>query len=149
MIDKILGLMLLLMLSGVSVAEVYKWIDDAGRVHYGDKPSDSSASTVVKSRITSYDAVTYTNNTQSSGSSAANKKETLVMYSTSWCGYCKKARQYFISQGIPFQEYDIEKNLQAKHDYDALGGKGVPVITMGKKRMNGFSQKSFDHWYGS
>ncbi|MFT5419606.1 MAG: glutaredoxin-like YruB-family protein [Candidatus Endobugula sp.] len=71
------------------------------------------------------------------------------MYSTAWCGYCKKARKYFTSKGIAFIEYDIEKNARAKRDYDALGGKGVPVILVGKKRMNGFSPQGFDRLYGS
>ncbi|MFT5117234.1 MAG: hypothetical protein ACI9NY_000763 [Kiritimatiellia bacterium] len=46
-------------------------------------------------------------------------------------------------------EYDIEKNARAKRHYDALGGKGVPVILMGKKRMNGFSPQGFDRMYKS
>jgi glutaredoxin-like YruB-family protein len=71
------------------------------------------------------------------------------MYSTAWCGYCKKARKYFTSKGIAFIEYDIEKNARAKRDYDALGGKGVPVILVGKKRMNGFSPQGFDRIYKS
>lgn len=69
------------------------------------------------------------------------------MYATSWCGYCKKARSYFKEKGISYIEYDIEKNERAKRMYDLLGGKGVPVILVGKKRLNGFSVAGFEDIY--
>lgn len=75
------------------------------------------------------------------------RKGQVVMYSTDWCGYCKKARDYFRSQNIAFVEYDIEKNPQARRQYDALGAKGVPVILVGDKRMNGFSVSGFQGIY--
>ena len=75
------------------------------------------------------------------------EKPILIKIETAWCGYCKKAKKYFQKKGIPFVEYDIEKNARAKRDYDAIGGKGVPVIVMGKKRMNGFSVAGFERFY--
>jgi len=36
----------------------------------------------------------------------------VTMYSTGWCGYCRKARESFTRQGIPFKELDIEKVLK-------------------------------------
>jgi thiol-disulfide isomerase/thioredoxin len=42
----------------------------------------------------------------------SNKQVT--MYSTSWCGYCRKARQVFTQQNIPFRELDIEKMLRRR-----------------------------------
>lgn len=64
--------------------------------------------------------------------------------STSWCGYCKKARNYFRAKGITFTEYSIEKSRRAKRDYDAIGGNGVPVILAGPSRMNGFNEQGFE-----
>lgn len=58
------------------------------------------------------------------------------MYTTSWCPYCRQAREYFRDNGIPFVEYDIEKDAAARRRYDALGGRGVPVILVGDCRMN-------------
>ena len=71
----------------------------------------------------------------------------VVMDATSWCRYCKKARRYFNSHGSSYTDYDIEQNARAKRRYDALGGKGVPVILVGKKRMNGFSVSGFKRIY--
>jgi hypothetical protein len=41
------GLILLLLLPLVTRAAVYKWIDDEGNVHYGDKPTASEPSVEV------------------------------------------------------------------------------------------------------
>lgn len=41
-------LALLLLTGAVSAAEVYKWTDDKGRVHYGDRPHQSAEKLNVK-----------------------------------------------------------------------------------------------------
>ena len=69
------------------------------------------------------------------------------MYSTSWCGYCKKARKYFQANNIPFVEYDIEKNSRAKKRFDRAGGKGVPLILYKGKRLSGLSESGFNRIY--
>ncbi len=42
------------------------------------------------------------------------------MYSTVWCGFCKKAREYFVANRIPFVEYDVDKDIQAMRRYKKL-----------------------------
>lgn len=71
----------------------------------------------------------------------------VVMYATSWCPYCQQARNYFRQQGIPYVEHDIEKDAAARRDYKAFGGRGVPVIFVDKRRMNGFSVSGFEKIY--
>lgn len=157
-----LPLLLLVTISFAVNADVYKWVDEQGRVHYGDNPNEQEKKSAVN--ISSYESVTYSDapaatpsnaaqsitHSSSGASTKANARgKKVIMYSTSWCGYCKKARKYFVAKGIPFVEYDIEKNASAKRDYDALCGRGVPVIVSGKKRMNGFSEKGFDRFYKS
>ncbi len=71
----------------------------------------------------------------------------VVMYATSWCPYCQKARNYFREQGIAYVEYDIEKNPEARRAYKAFGGRGIPVIFVGKRRMDGFSVAGFNKIY--
>ncbi|OUS27394.1 hypothetical protein A9Q99_15470 [Gammaproteobacteria bacterium 45_16_T64] len=71
----------------------------------------------------------------------------VVMYSTSWCGYCAKARSYFNSKGIKFRDLDIEKNRNAKNAYDKLNGSGVPLIVVGGKVIRGFNRTKFERLY--
>jgi len=75
------------------------------------------------------------------------QEQKVVMYATSWCPYCEKARNHFRQQGIPYTEYDIERDAEAKRRYQAFGGRGIPVIFVGKRRMNGFSVSGFDKIY--
>ena len=75
------------------------------------------------------------------------KKKKVVMYSTEWCGVCKKAKAYFNANNVPFREYDIEKDEKRMREYRKLNGKGVPLILVGKQRMSGFSTSSFEKMY--
>jgi glutaredoxin len=74
-------------------------------------------------------------------------KKKVVMYATSWCPYCAKARKYFRAHHIPYTEYDIEKDTAAKRRHQELGGGGVPLILVDKERIRGFSEDSFREVY--
>jgi len=69
------------------------------------------------------------------------------MYSASWCTVCKKAKKYFRERGISYTEYDIEKSAKGRREYDKLGARGVPVILVGNKRLNGFTEEAFNKIY--
>lgn len=62
----------------------------------------------------------------------------VVLYSTDWCGYCKQARRFLDSKGIPFREFDIEKDAEARKAYEALGGRGIPLIDVNGTLIRGF-----------
>lgn len=128
-------------------AEIYRWTDKNGKVHFSDKADADRPphSESIEVKVNSYKSVTYESVQGKDIGEIKSKK--VVMYSTSWCSFCKKARQYFIANKIPFDEYDIEKSPGAKRRYDAMGAKGVPVILVGNKRMNGFSVSGFKDIY--
>ncbi|CAA0121273.1 Uncharacterised protein [BD1-7 clade bacterium] len=123
-------------------ATVYKWVDEHGNVQFSDsKPETVNAETLeLKTNTYKHSAVDI-------NPIESDKPQRVIMYATAWCGYCKKARSYFDENGIAYTEYDIEKDAKAKARYDKLGGKGVPVILVGKERMNGFSESSFERLY--
>ncbi|PHN36901.1 MULTISPECIES: glutaredoxin family protein [Pseudomonas] len=52
----------------------------------------------------------------------------VVLYTTEWCGYCKQIRRFLDQKGIPYQQFDIEKDAQARKAYEALGGGGIPFM---------------------
>jgi mycoredoxin len=66
----------------------------------------------------------------------------VVMYSTDWCGYCKQTRRFLDSQGIPFKEYDIEKSTGGRQAYEALGGRGIPMMDVNGTIIRGFSEEA-------
>ena len=144
-------LLALVLASPAVTAQLYKWVDDQGNVHYGDSPPENADLKEITGEITSFTSADvepfkYDPNLIT----APRDSKSVVMYSTTWCGYCKKAARYFRQKNISFKEYDIEKSEKAARDYKRLNGRGVPLILVGKQRMNGFNQKTFDKiYYGS
>ncbi|MDR7057566.1 glutaredoxin-like YruB-family protein [Pseudomonas koreensis] len=62
----------------------------------------------------------------------------VVLYATDWCGYCKQTKRFLDSKGIPFKEFDIEKDADARKAYEALGGRGIPLIDVNGTLIRGF-----------
>ena len=65
--------------------------------------------------------------------------EPVVLYSTSWCGYCAKTRRFFERNKINYVEYDIEKSAIAKRQYDDLGGGGIPLVLVNRHLVRGYN----------
>ncbi|NCF34801.1 MAG: DUF4124 domain-containing protein [Gammaproteobacteria bacterium] len=141
-------LLVLMFLSPVTQGELYKWVDESGRIHYGDSPPDKAKLKEITGSVSSFTSVSVEPFVyDSSLVTGRQKSKSVAMYSTSWCGYCKKAARHFRKNNIPFTEHDIEKSETAAREYKKLRGRGVPVILIGDQRMNGFSAKTFDAIY--
>ncbi|MCF6281012.1 MAG: DUF4124 domain-containing protein [Candidatus Polarisedimenticolaceae bacterium] len=134
-------------------AEIYKWVDSEGRVHFGERPPSSGDSEIVHVNVTQPSLTTpsATNKSVASAIETAKKsvkKKKVTMYGTDWCGYYKKARNYFNKNGIPFVEYNVEKLPHRMREFKKLGGSGYPLIVISKNsKMNGFSESGFERRY--
>lgn len=62
----------------------------------------------------------------------------VILYATSWCGYCKKARELLSENNIEYFEYDVEKSAEGKEQFKRLGGKGVPVLLINGEVLKGY-----------
>lgn len=66
----------------------------------------------------------------------------VVMYATAWCGYCQKTREFLRERGVPFVERDIEQSAEARREYQALSGRGVPLLVVrGTVIVQGYSPR--------
>ncbi|MGI1677312.1 MAG: hypothetical protein K6L75_01150 [Cellvibrionaceae bacterium] len=65
----------------------------------------------------------------------------IVMYGAAWCPHCKAAREYFLSEGIDFKEWDVEKESEAGRNYKLLESSGYPLIYVGYRRFEGFNKE--------
>ena len=74
------------------------------------------------------------------GQSAAQ----VTIYTTDWCGYCKKAKAHMHARGIAYTEHDIEKDQVSYEEFKRRGGNGVPLIVVRDKVMRGFDADDFD-----
>lgn len=66
----------------------------------------------------------------------------VVLYATSWCGYCEKARKVLDDEGVAYVEYDIEKSDEGRRQHAALKGRGVPVLDIGGTVIHGYNERA-------
>lgn len=125
-----------------NATEIHQWRDENGGVHFGDRPPPG-----VEDKIVSVRPNVYTSPSIEGLSELFAGEGKVILYSTTWCEYCKRAKAYFRKHGIAYTEYDVETSARGKRDYKRLGAKGVPVILVGKRRMNGFSAAVFEKLY--
>jgi len=64
----------------------------------------------------------------------------VVMYGTSWCGYCTKARERLTEIGIEHTEWDVEKDKKANNRYQVLQASGYPLIYVGTRRIGTYDE---------
>lgn len=84
----------------------------------------------------------------SAGSSASNAARTaqaeeqpaVILYSTSWCGYCRKARAFLKQRNVAYVEKDVERDPVAGQEATRKTGGygGVPVLDIGGTIIHGF-----------
>ncbi len=104
-------------------AQIYRWTDANGRTMIGERPPAGAKAKLVGER---------------------NQPE-VVMYATSWCPWCAKARDYFARNGVRYTEHDIEKSAAANAEHKRLGGRGIPFIVVGgEKKIYGYSELALD-----
>lgn len=66
----------------------------------------------------------------------------IELFSTSWCGYCRKARALLTELGVPFFESDVEKDREARARRDRLTeSPGVPVLALGREVVKGYNEE--------
>ncbi len=91
------------------------------------------------------------------GAAAAGRDNDVIIYRTSWCGYCKKAAAYLTAKGVKFVEKDIEKDPNARKDMLARAQRagvpqsslqGVPILAVRGKIITGFDRNAIDRALG-
>ena len=138
---------LILILALPAQAEIYRWVDEQGKVHFGDAPTRDDAQKVeVRVQTIKTVKVDYLDEWVLE---LAPRPASVVMYSAPWCGVCKRAAAYFKAQGISYTDKDIDASKAYADEFRRLGGRGVPLLLVGDKKMSGFSPKRFDALYQS
>ncbi len=56
----------------------------------------------------------------------------VIVYSTAWCGDCRRARRVIAEAGLTYREIDIEQNAEAARLVECLndGLRSVPTILL-------------------
>jgi glutaredoxin 3 len=68
-----------------------------------------------------------------------NASANVVMYATSWCPYCARARRLFEGKGVAFTEIDVDTVQGARAEMQRRSGRtSVPQIFIGGKHVGGY-----------
>ena len=134
--------LLTLLLATAAQAQYYRWVDEQGKVHYGDRPPPTAAGKAQAMRH---------------GAPAADKqlpyavREAIAnfpvtFYVTADCAEgCREGRDYLKLRGIPFSE----KSVATRDEVDALkkladGEAVVPVLAVGPKVAKGWLRADWE-----
>ena len=135
-----------LLMACTAAAEIYQWTDREGNRHFGDRPPAGTEHETVRLRhINTFQGVSTEDLPAWAGDSSGDRQ--VVIYTAQWCGVCKQATRHFRDAGIPYREYDIEQSDKGRRDFRRMQARGVPVILVGDRRMNGFSRQRFHALY--
>lgn len=64
----------------------------------------------------------------------------VVLYTTSWCGFCARARRLFTEKGVPFTDIDVENVEGAREQMRARSGgrNTVPQVFIDGRHIGGY-----------
>jgi glutaredoxin len=66
------------------------------------------------------------------------------LYTSPACGHCRQLKAHLQRLKVPFQEFDISRNRRAQSDLQRLGARGVPVLLVGERRLDGYDPKRLE-----
>src|SRR5262245_22775328 len=106
----------LAVVSASGAKDLYKTVTPDGRIVFTDKPPEENRiqetfryedlpQTPVKA------APPKSEQKPAAAPAAAAASNQVILYTTSWCPYCRKAKDYLRARGIAYQEIDTETGV--------------------------------------
>ena len=69
----------------------------------------------------------------------------VTIYSTTWCVYCRMAKEYFDKLKVPYKDINLEDDQAAmQYIMSKSGNAGVPQIEIGDELILGFDRPRID-----
>lgn len=88
-----------------------------------------------------------TMNDTNNESQAATNDPKVIIYSTTWCAFCKTEKQYLDKKGVAYIEKDVEEDKAAYEELMSKNGgmfQGVPVTDIAGDLVLGFDRHKID-----
>jgi glutaredoxin len=137
-----LALMALMLVAAGASAQLYRWVDQNGKVHYSDTPPPASAKNVERKNLSG--SVIDTSQMPYEAQLAV-RNFPVTLYTSPPCKEgCDAARALLNKRGIPFKEVNVVD--QGTNDLlrKASGDNQVPVLTVGQQVQKGFEASAFN-----
>jgi hypothetical protein len=123
-------------------AQMYRWVDEKGGVHYTDTPPPPSAKKIEEKRFT--ENVVQGDKLPYSVQQAA-KNFPVILY-TGDCGdACKSGKEYLQKRGVPFTERLPGKNPSDLEQFKKVSQENfIPLLLVGKSvSLKGFNESEW------
>ncbi len=136
-----LGTVALLCATAAS-AQLYRWVDKDGKVHYTDRPPPAAAGKSEQLRpggsATDGGALPY-------ATQQAVQNYPVTIYTAENCkDACADARKLLQGRGVPYREVAVADEKSREELKKVSGGEEVPVMTVGRSVTKGFGA---DAWH--
>jgi glutaredoxin len=131
--------------TAVPAQQLYKWVDEKGRVQYTDTPPPNSAKKVEEKRMSSSPPSAAKGGEQSYTTQQAVKNFPVTLWVNSCGELCDAARNYLRRRNVPF----TERNPAAENELDNFkkasnNSMEVPLLVIGTRPIRGFSQAEWE-----
>lgn len=131
----------LLLAQPLAAAQLYRWVDSEGNVHYTDQAPDAKVK-VLERRTFSGNVI------ESSelpyATRQAQKNFPVTLYANDCGEPCKLAAEHLAKRGVPFVRKTIKDQAESEELKKIAGGLEVPTLAIGKTTLKGYQMQNWD-----
>jgi glutaredoxin len=122
-----------------AAGQMYRWVDDQGRVHYTQTPPPPQAKDVQRKNFRGGGAASSIDLPYATQMAAKNYPVTL--YTQPDCGApCDDARAVLVKRAVPFREVSVLGQSDADEVKRISGGLNLPLLVVGSQSQVGFQE---------
>jgi len=136
----VLPLLGLLWALPATAAQLYRWVDDKGRVEWRDTPPPTSAKKVEKREISGSVIET---STLPYGTQLAIRNFPVTLYVTACGEGCDKAKAHLQKRGIPYTLRNPQDDMDSFKKLTG-GGLEIPFLLIGSQQLKGYEPGAWD-----
>lgn len=126
--------LLALAFAAPAAAELYRWTDSQGRVHYSDQPPPPEIKKMKRIAVPG-----------GASGEPGQVRPPVVLYSADCGATCEQAADYLRQRGVPFSLKNAEKDKAASDELKKrTGALEIPVLFIGESMQRGFSPSVWD-----
>jgi len=131
----------------------YRYTDASGSVHFVSSLADVPRAMRERAAAVSNDRVQHAAaaapRRARPGPAKRNAEERMVqraaehevvVYTTSWCGWCRKTLAFLTKEGVPYENRDIEANDMWRDELEEkTGSTSIPVVEIDGELIRGYN----------
>lgn len=134
-LNRIALMVLLLGLAVPASAELYRWTDADGRVHYSDQPPPASIKKLQRLRSQG----------PNRAADPAPSRPTVLLYTADCGATCDQAADYLRKRGVPFSLKNIQRDAELAEELKKrTGTQEIPILFVGDAMQRGYSPTVWD-----